>query len=435
MASASGGGAASVVDTCREGYAVVHSLRDWRASLGGDQAKMLKQMTVRVIKMPLGCPDREVEQTLPDSYTELMVSTLQNNLQHQISVFLMARELITVVNDHTVSAAHRDTTRVFVNRIYGDRARRALPSAKCFRIPPAHFSANLRHLLHLPIQVPGLESFGTFSNLMKNGATTSHFSRRHNAARAAICASAKDCGAPYATPEPGNIVRAIDDHSFVLELDGGIQLPSSRKITFDVSVHNFRNDLAKCEARKKNGHGTVTARRQALAVLTAAKAELRKMEADSPAADAQRAVVEAARRRLGKVYHPGYAASCGAAGYGFHAMAIDEFGNFGEGALGLLDELQHPSDRELRGQDLSAAGNGVGHWFHERMTFITGRSREWIVQRVAVAVANATYDAALQLASASRGPDATAFQAVHLTPTHSTCTYAGSPDSTPTPTP
>ena len=90
---------------------------------------------------------------------------------------------------------------------------------------------------------------------------------------------------------------------------------------------------------------------------------------------------------------------------------------------------------ELRGQDLSAAGNGVGHWFHERMTFITGRSREWIVQRVAVAVANATYDAALQLASASRGPDATAFQAVHLTPTHSTCTYAGSPDSTPTPTP
>jgi hypothetical protein len=69
------------------------------------------------------------------------------------------------------------------------------------------------------------------------------------------------------------------------------------------------------------------------------------------------------------------------------------------------------------------------------MTFITGRSREWIVQRVAVAVANATYDAALQLASASRGPDATAFQAVHLTPTHSTCTYAGSPDSTPTPTP
>ena len=80
-------------------------------------------------------------------------------------------------------------------------------------------------------------------------------------------------------------------------------------------------------------------------------------------------------------------------------------------------------------------GDGVGHWFHERMTFITGRSREWIVQRVAVAVANATYDAALQLASASRGPDATAFQAVHLTPTHSTCTYAGSPDSTPTPTP
>ena len=136
------------------------------------------------------------------------------------------------------------------------------------------------------------------------------------------------------------------------------------------------------------------------------------MEEDSPAADAQRAVVEAARRHLGNVYHPGYAASCGAAGYGFYAMAIDEFGNFGEGALGLLDELQHPSDRELRGQDLSAAGNGVGHWFHERMTLITGRSREWIVQRVAVAVANATYDAALQLASASRGADATAFQAI-----------------------
>ena len=91
-------------------------------------------------------------------------------------------------------------------------------------------------------------------------------------------------------------------------------------------MHNFRNNLAKCEVKKKNGHGTVTARRQALAALTAAKAELRKMEADSPAADAQRAVVEAARRRLGNANHPGYAASCGAAGYGFHAMAIDEFG-------------------------------------------------------------------------------------------------------------
>ena len=74
----------------------------------------------------------------------------------------------------------------------------------------------------------------------------------------------------------------------MLELDGGIQLPSSRKITFDVSVHNFRDDLAKCEAKKKNGHGTVAARRRALAVLTEAKAELRKMEADSPAAEAQR---------------------------------------------------------------------------------------------------------------------------------------------------
>ena len=69
----------------------------------------------------------------------------------------------------------------------------------------------------------------------------------------------------------------------------------------------------------------------------------------------------------------------------------------------------------MRGKDLSESGSGVGHWFHERMTFVTGRSREWIIQRVAVAMANATYDAALALASATRGADAAAFPAVDLT--------------------
>ena len=57
------------------------------------------------------------------------------------------------------------------------------------------------------------------------------------------------------------------------------------------------------------------------------------------------------------------------------------------------------------------------HWFHERMTFVTGRSREWIIQRVAVAMANAIYDAALALAGATRGADAAAFPAVDLTTT------------------
>ena len=71
---------------------------------------------------------------------------------------------------------------------------------------------------------------------------------------------------------------------------------------------------------------------------------------------------------------------------------------------------------------------------HARVGFALAAHRQPPGQ-LHVADANATYDAALQLASASRGPDATAFQAVHLTPTHSTCTYAGSPDSTPTPTP
>jgi hypothetical protein len=38
-----------------------------------------------------------------------------------------------------------------------------------------------------------------------------------------------------------------------------------------------------------------------------------------------------------------------------------------------------------------------------------------------VAITNATYDTALALASATRGPDAAAFPAVDLTPTPSTC--------------
>ena len=43
------------------------------------------------------------------------------------------------------------------------------------------------------------------------------------------------------------------------------------------------------------------------------------------------------------------------------------------------------------------------------MTFVTGKSREWIAQRVAVAIVNATYDAARAVAERCPRPDAAAF--------------------------
>ena len=61
---------------------------------------------------------------------------------------------------------------------------------------------------------------------------------------------------------------------------------------------------------------------------------------------------------------------------GLHPAAFDEFGNFGDGAFGLLDELQYPSDKALRGRDLSVGGSGIGigHCFRERMTQSTHTS-------------------------------------------------------------
>ena len=231
----------------------------------------------------------------------------------------------------------------------------------------------------------------------------------HNAVRGALCGGAKDTGAPYATPEPGGIVRAIGDHSFVLELDAGIQLPSSKRIAIDTSVHHYRANLQSRESNKKNGHGTLAQRRQAQEALHAAQRALDCLESGSAEAAAQRDTISAARNRLSNAYHPGYAAACTAAGYEFYPVALDEFGNFGEGALALLTELQHPSDNQIRGRDLSPHGNDKGHWFHQDMTFVTGKSREWIAQRVAVAIVNATYDAARAVAERCPRPDADAF--------------------------
>ena len=54
------------------------------------------------------------------------------------------------------------------------------------------------------------------------------------------------------------------------------------------------------------------------------------------------------------------------------------------------------------------------------MTFVTNRSRAWTIQRVAVAIADATYDAVLANARANRDDGPSAFPAVHLTSTQST---------------
>ena len=151
-------------------------------------------------------------------------------------------------------------------------------------------------------------------------------------------------------------------------------------------------------------------------VLRAAQRVLDDLDYGSAEAAAQRNTIRTARNRVHNAYHPGYAAACTAAGYEFYPVTLDEFGNFGEGALALLAELQHPSDKEMRGKDLSPNGNDVGHWFHQDMTFVTGKSREWIAQRVTVAIVNATYVAACTVAERNPRPDAAAFPPIHTGP-------------------
>ena len=123
-----------------------------------------------------GAEDIVVSQSLPDKYGELAASfKTSHNYQHQIAVFATARKTINYIFNPNVPACQRDTVEAFCRTLYGDSALRAIPSAKSFTFSSAAATSfHLRHVLHLPLQMPGLERFETASDFMRDTTTTTH---------------------------------------------------------------------------------------------------------------------------------------------------------------------------------------------------------------------------------------------------------------------
>jgi hypothetical protein len=69
-------------------------------------------------------------------------------------------------------------------------------------------------VLHLPLQIPGLERFETASDFMRDTTTTTtHLSMRHDAARDAECRAALEVRSPQ--PQNLNFNNRRDHHDAV----------------------------------------------------------------------------------------------------------------------------------------------------------------------------------------------------------------------------
>ena len=391
------GNATSLPAICCEGWlTVVQPLKVWSSSLTGRKKALLKHMTSRTIKTPDGAEDIVVSQSLPDKYDELAASfTTSHNYQHQIAVFATARKTINYIFNLNVPACQRDTVEAFCRTLYGDSALRAIPSAKSFTLSSAAATSfHLRHVLHLPLQMPGLERFDTASDFMRDTTTTTHLSMRHDAARDAECRAALEVGALRALPEPGNIVNSVEDPTFELNLDGAVQLEKHGKTAFDISIHHFRSTLSIHDKVKSYGRGQRARRTAAAHALQVAAAALAAVSEDDARTGPLRDAVALARNRLSNAWSPGYEASCKAAGYAFFPITLNEFGGHSTSGLEWLRVIAHEGDGAMLGKNYDLGER----FYHEHQTFVSMKSRSWIVQTVGVAIANATYAAARRIA-------------------------------------
>jgi hypothetical protein len=198
------------------------------------QAAHLPKSNTRVALARAGRTSRTSNENNNTQHTTI------HNYQHQIAVFATARKTINYIFNPNVPARQRDTVEAFCRTLYGDSALRAIPSAKSFTFSSAAATSfHLRHVLHPPLQMTGLEPFDTASNFMRDTTTTTHLSTRHDAARDAECRAALEVGALRALPEPGNIVNSIEDPTFELNLGGAVQLEKHGKTAFDISTHHL----------------------------------------------------------------------------------------------------------------------------------------------------------------------------------------------------
>ena len=82
------------------------------------------------------------------------------------------------------------------------------------------------------------------------------------------------------------------------------------------------------------------------------------------------------------------------AGYAFFPITLNEFGGHGTSGLEWLRVIAHEGDGAMLGKNYDLGER----FYHEHQTFVSMKSRSWIVQTVGVAIANATYAAARRIA-------------------------------------
>ena len=394
----------SVVGICRDGEAAMTALRLWRMGLDKPSAALLKRLTTREIQMPEGVENIKVEQTLPTDYANLIVASQQTNLQHSIGVFLVVKKVLRLLADADVDDAHKCATWAFLNTVYGDAALKALPSDPGFEIEGQAFAFLLRHLLQLPVQLAGVTdaTISDFFSRQAKGKTNLPTWIRHNQARDGYCTAAKEVGATAACPEPAEIVECIEDKTLVLSLDGAVELIDGTKLAFDLSFHHGGAKLAYQATKKKRGHGSIEKRANAKRVLAAARRALKAAPPRSSAIPELREAVDRASTALTQAFHPGYAAACRVASYLFHAITLNEYGGYSADALGFLAAISHKGDKLKKDKEGE-------RFFHESMTFVSTKSRAWILQRAGVARACGMYRGAAQAVTHTMRSAADAF--------------------------
>ena len=115
-----------------------------------------------------------------------------------------------------------------------------------------------------------------------------------------------------------------------------------------------------------------------------------------------REAVDRASTALTQAFHPGYAAACRVASYLFHAITLNEYGGYSADALGFLAAISHKGDKLKKDKEGE-------RFFHESMTFVSTKSRAWILQRAGVARACGMYRGAAQAVTHTMRSAADAF--------------------------
>ena len=145
---------------------------------------------------------------------------------------------------------------------------------------------------------------------------------------------------------------------------------------------------------KSYGRGQRARRTAAAHALQVAAAALAAVSEDDARTGPLRDAVALARNRLSNAWSPGYEASCKAAGYAFFPITLNEFGGHSTSGLEWLRVIAHEGDGAMLGKNYDLGER----FYHEHQTFVSMKSRSWIVQTVGVAIANATYAAARRIA-------------------------------------